>query len=394
MQKITVVGAGLAGLTAAIAAAEGGAEVVLREAHRDLGGRARATAGPYIAHEGPHAFYCDGPHWSWLADRDLLGPVARVSLREVRTARLRRHGRLRALPPAELTRMLVHRRLRAPVDESFHEWAGARFGASAARAAANAMGVATYDHDPGRLSAAFVWNLLLRVSAPRPLAVRFVLGGWPRLVERMRHRAEQLGVEIRPGSRVTALPEPPVIVATQLEAAGTLLGDPTLSWESGRCLLLDLGLRSRPGDPFGILDLDEAGYVQRTSGPDPSVAPAGHSLLQATMPLQPGEARVDAMVRLERLLDLGYPGWRERVEWRREAVASGRSGALDLPGRSWRDRPAVERGGGVFLAGDLVAAPGIRAEVSINSGVLAAAAALRAAGVRERGLRAVGRATG
>jgi FAD dependent oxidoreductase len=385
MQKITVVGAGLAGLVAAIAAAEGGAEVVLHEAHREVGGRARATAGRYVAQEGPHVFYADGPHWSWLVERDLVGPVARLSLREGRTARLRRHGRLRALPPAELTRMLMHRRLRAPVDESFGEWAGARFGASAAEAAAGAIGVVTYDHDPGRLSAAFVWDLLLRVSAPRPPAVRFVLGGWPRLVERLRHRAEQLGVEVRTGSRVTALPDPPVIVATQLEAARTLLGDSTLSWESGRCLLLDLGLRARSGDPFAILDLDEAGFVERSSGPDPSVAPAGHSLLQACMPLRPDEPRAAVLTRLERLLDLGYPDWRGRVDWRREAVAAGRSGALDLPGRTWRDRPAVERGGAVFLAGDLVAAPGMRGEVSINSGLLAAGAALRATGRRAAG---------
>jgi hypothetical protein len=58
--------------------------------------------------------------------------------------------------------------------------------------------------------------------------------------------------------------------------------------------------------------------------------------------------------------------------WRRTGFAAGRSGALDLPGSTWRDRPAIDRGGGVFLAGDLVAAPGVRAEVSINSALHAA----------------------
>ena len=159
--------------------------------------------------------------------------------------------------------------------------------------------------------------------------------------------------------------------------------------------LREVGLRDtivgrRPGDPFGIFDLDEAGYVVRPSGPDPSVAPAGHSLLQATMPMRPGEPRAAAMARLERFLELGYPGWRDRVDWRREAVATGRSGALDLPGRTWRDRPAVERGGGVFLAGDLVAAPGMRAEVSINSGLLAARAALEHVGLGPTGSRSTG----
>jgi phytoene dehydrogenase-like protein len=377
MQKITVIGAGLAGLTAAIAAAEGGAQVVVHEAHREIGGRARATPPPYIAHEGGHAFYADGPHWTWLTERDLVGPTVGLSMREGRALRLRWHGGLRRLPPAELTRVLLHRRLRAPVDEDFHSWAGARFGAAAARTAANALGVVTYDHDPGRLSAAFVWDLLLRVSAPQRPVVRYVIGGWPRLIERMRARAAWLGVRIETGSRVHELPDPPVIVATQLEAAGRLLGQPDLSWESGRTALLDLGLRAHPDDLFAIFDLDEAGVVARLSGPDPTLAPEGHSLLQAMMPLRPGEPRDAATARLEALVDLGFPAWRERVEWRRDAVAAGRSGALDLPGRTWRDRPAVERGGGVFLAGDLVAAPGMRGEVSINSGLLAAGAALR-----------------
>jgi hypothetical protein len=146
-------------------------------------------------------------------------------------------------------------------------------------------------------------------------------------------------------------------------------------------VLLDLGLRARPDDLFNVLDLDEAGYVARFSGRDPSVAPAGHALLQATMPVRPGESRAAALDRLERFVELGYPGWPDRVEWRRDGLAAGRSGALDLPGRTWRDRPAIDRGNGVYLAGDMVAAPGIRGEVSINSGLRAARAALEHAGL-------------
>ena len=49
MSEITVIGGGLAGLTAAITSAECGAEVRLFEAHQELGGRARSTDGPYKA---------------------------------------------------------------------------------------------------------------------------------------------------------------------------------------------------------------------------------------------------------------------------------------------------------------------------------------------------------
>ena len=387
MSQITIIGGGLAGLTAAVACAEAGAEVVVHEAHATLGGRARTTDAPWVAHEGPHAFYADGPHWHWLVERDLVGPLAPLPLREVRGAWFHRGGRLRRTPPASLLPMLAHRRRRAPVDVDFHTWAGALHGEEAARAAAGLLGVVTFDADPGRLSAAFVWDLLLRFTAARAPAVRWPVGGWPSVVERLAARARELGVRIETSSRVDVLPEPPVIVATQLESARALLGD-GLAWESGRCVLLDVGLVARRDDAFLVVDLDDAGFVERATGVDASLAPAGHALVQADMPLKRGEPRDVALSRLEHLLDLGFPRWRERVVWRRTGFAAGRSGALDLPGSTWRDRPAIDRGGGIFLAGDLVAAPGVRAEVSINSALQAArlaTVAVRHASAARRG---------
>jgi hypothetical protein len=61
-----------------------------------------------------------------------------------------------------------------------------------------------------------------------------------------------------------------------------------------------------------------------------------------------------------------------------------RSGALDPPGATWRDRPAIDRGGGVFVAGDMVAAPGLLSEVAWASAVEAAG---RAVDALERGRR-------
>lgn len=385
MAEITIIGGGLAGLTAAVACAETGADVVLHEAHATLGGRARTAEPPWLAHEGAHVFYADGPHWRWLVERELVGEVRTLPLREVRRIWLHRGGRLRRTPPAALLPLLAHRRRRAPVDLDFHSWATALHGEQAARAAAALLGVVTYDADPGRLSAAFVWDLLRRVTAPRASAVRWPVGGWPSVIDRLAGRARQLGVRIETSSRVEALPEPPVIVATQLESARSLLQDGTLSWESGRCVLLDVGLVEAPRDAFLVVDLDDAGFVECVTAVDTTAAPAGHALVQADMPLKPGEPRTVALARLEHLLDLGFPRWRERVVWRRTGVAAGRSGALDLPGSTWRDRPAVDRGGGVFLAGDLVAAPGMRGEISINSALHAArlaTAAHRGAPVR------------
>jgi hypothetical protein len=372
MPEITIIGGGLAGLTAAVACAEAGADVVVHEAHATLGGRARTSESPWLAQEGPHAFYTDGPHWRWLVERDLVGPAAGFPLREIRGTWFHRGGRLRRTPPADLLTLLAHRRRRAPVDVDFRTWVAALHGEEAARTAANLLGVITFDPDPGRLSAAFAWNLLLRVTAPGRPIVRWPVGGWPSVVDRLARRARELGVRIATSSRVDALPGGPVVVATQLESARSLLGDDSLTWESGRCVMLDVGLVPDRGDAFFIADIDDSGLVERVTGVDATLAPAGHALVQADMPLKQGEPRDTAYARLEHLLDLGLPQWRERAVWRRRGVADGRSGALDLPGCTWRDRPAVDRGDGVFLVGDLVAAPGFRAEVSINSALHAA----------------------
>src|SRR5918997_375441 len=100
MTRITIVGAGLAGLTAAIACAEAGADVVVHEAHAVPGGRARATAPPYVAQEGPHVFYADTPSWRWLVQRDLVGRATTLGLALVRDTRIHHGGPLPPPPPA------------------------------------------------------------------------------------------------------------------------------------------------------------------------------------------------------------------------------------------------------------------------------------------------------
>src|SRR5205807_4024991 len=110
---------------------------------------------------------------------------------------------------------------------------------------------------------------------------------------------------------------------------------------------------------------------------DPSLAPEDEQLVQAQMPVRPDERTEDAASRLEQLLDASFEHWRNRTTWRRRQVMDGRSGALDLPGTSWRDRPAIDRGNGVFLCGDQVAAPGCLSEVSFASAIEAATLAVK-----------------
>jgi hypothetical protein len=96
------------------------------------------------------------------------------------------------------------------------------------------------------------------------------------------------------------------------------------------------------------------------------------------MPLRPGDHGDDASARLERLLDESLPNWRTRQTWRRRQLMDERTGALDPSGTTWRERPAVDRGGGVFIAGDMVAAPGRLSEVAWASAITAGRGALAA----------------
>lgn len=382
MQRITVVGGGFAGLTAAIAAAEAGAEVTVYEAHRTLGGRARTAEGPYRTNEGPHALYRRGPHWAWLGRRGLTGPLAPLPPLEAARLRLRHRGALRRVPPPSMLRLLRPGLPAAPVDLDFLTWATRVAGPEGARAAAHYSAVALFHHDPGALSAAFVHERLRRATRLPPEA-RYPRGGWGGVVDRMATRAWNLGVRLETLTRVDTLPtDTPVVVATSLAAARRLLKDDSLTWPGGRTALIDLAVRTRRGDAFVVSDLDAPGWLERFTAQDRTLAPAGEQLIQGQIPIGPNETRADGVARAEHLLDLGFPGWRDRLTWRRDAVSSGRTGAVDPPGTSWRDRPAIDRGDGVYLAGDQVAAPGVLSEVSFTSALTAVTAALGHGGGR------------
>ncbi|MEU0504367.1 NAD(P)-binding protein [Nocardia sp. NPDC005998] len=376
---ITVIGGGLAGLTAAIACAETGVPVRLYEAHHTLGGRGRAKAAPYVAHDGPHVFYADGPHYTWLKTRGFIGDLGWPSVTDAARIGFRVDGRLRRLPPLAMLRAQPHPRLVAPVDRSFRDWASERWGADTADQVANAISVTTYDADTGRLSAAFVWDLFQRVFGVRIPSIRWVYGGWQRVIDRMETRATELGIGIETGARVDQLPtDGPVVVATNLPAARKLLGDDSLTWTSGHCALLDIAVTTAKSDRNVVFDLDEGGFHESYTMQDDTIAPSGESLFQLQMPIRTGESNADAHTRLQDFADLVVPGRHDRTKFTRTATAKGRTGAIDLPGQTWRDRPAIDRGDNIYLAGDMVAAPGMRGEISINSAVHAAREAVAA----------------
>jgi phytoene dehydrogenase-like protein len=365
---ITIVGGGLGGLTAAICCAEARLDVRLHEAHEEVGGRARSTGGPYKANLGPHVLYKDGPFWNWLKQRKILPAYAGLPLGGLR---FRWQGDIRRIPPlGTLPSVLRLRGREAPADRDFRSWAASHTDERTAEMMSAAAGVYTFHHDPGELSAAFIWSHTVRVLLSPPPTARYLIGGWSSLVGMLERRARELGVKIETGSSVDSLPSPPVIVATELRQAQAFLGQ-ELAWPSGHAVCVDLGLTSRRGDPFVVSDLDEAGWIERYTAPDPSLAPEGEQLIQAQIPVRPGETTESAGARLDQLLDASLPERRERETWHRRQVMNGRTGALDMPRTTWRDRPAIDRGDGVYLVGDMVAAPGLLSEVSWASAVQA-----------------------
>lgn len=362
---VTVVGAGVTGLTAAIEAAERGWFVRVAEAHAEVGGRGRSLKSRFKANAGPHAIYVDGPWWAWLEQRGLTPPI----LAAPRNAGLYRiAGRLGPWPE-ELGQAISALPAQAPSNESFRDWLLKHTEARLAQMIIGLAFISTFDHDPGRLSAAFARERLRRSLAR---GERYVAGGWSTLVGLLADRAASAGVQIQTRTRVPAIPPRTAILATSLAAARRLSGDESLVWPSARVATFDLALRAETGPGwFRVIDLDDRIYGARYSLVDPTLAPPGYELIQIAAACAPAERKADAESRVRRLLDQSWPGWQASVQWHRSSLRVDSTGAIDLPGTTWRERPQINRGQRLKIATDQSAAPGLLAEIGVAAAIMA-----------------------
>jgi phytoene dehydrogenase-like protein len=387
--KGIVIGGGPAGLVAAARLAEGGVETTLLEGASHLGGRAASEwRDGFFLNQGPHALYVGGPAMRELkalgVELEWWNPVSPSSV-------FPRGGRARRSPGGVLGMAPLLRQIyRRPVSElaqlSTGEWLRQTLRSEKARATAAAfVRVTTFVADHDSLSADVAATQLKIALWP---GVRYLDGGWQALVDALAARANDAGATVRTraavrlvhqeaGGWTVALDEETLhadvlVVATGgPEDVAKLLGDkaPAAPGPAAEVSTLDLGLKRLPRRSRRFaLGVDQPAYLSRHSAPDHR---DGTLLSLASYAREPRPA-------LEDLADTVQPGWRDQVTLERflprmvpiTAIATAQTGGL-------AGRPAVDRGEGLYLAGDWVGPEGWLVDAAIASGSAAAAAALR-----------------
>lgn len=285
--------------------------------------------------------------------------------------------------------LLKHAYRRSPEELaglSTAEWIRQTLRSEKARAAAAALvRVTTFVADQGNLSADVAATQIKIGLWP---GVRYLEGGWQSLVDALAAKAEGTGATLRTRAAVRLLHQEAggwtvaldevtlhadvlVLAAGGPEDVAKLLGEkaPTAPGPAAEISTFDLGLRRLPRRSRRFaLGVDKPTYLSRHSPPDQR---DGILLSLASYTREPRQ-------NLEELADLVQPGWREQVTLERflprmvpvTAIATPGSGGLG-------GRPAVDRGEGLYLAGDWIGPEGWLVDAAIASGAAAAAAALR-----------------
>jgi phytoene dehydrogenase-like protein len=285
-----------------------------------------------------------------------------------------------------LLRPILRQRPEELAGLSTDEWLQQTLRSESARAAAAALvRVTTFVADQASLSAEVAAAQLRLGLVP---GVRYLKGGWQSLVDALVAKAEEAGASLRTRAAVRVLHQEAggwtvaldeetlhadvlVIAAGGPDAVAKLLGErtPPAPGPAVELSVLDLGLRSLPRRTRRFaLGIDAPTYLSRHSPPDHR---DGVLLSLASYAREPREV-------LEAMADTVQPGWRERLAFDRflprmvavSAIASPDSGGL-------AGRPTVDRGEGLYLAGDWVGAEGWLVDAAISSGAAVAAAALR-----------------
>jgi phytoene dehydrogenase-like protein len=403
---VVVVGAGLAGLTAATHAARSGARVTVLESSAGPGGRARTERRNGVSlNLGPHALYeggsgmsvlrelaIDPPGWRpnatgpavWRGSEGRLPfdarSVATTKLLSVRSrvAFARFHTQLERFDARELDSTTVA------------EFLDEQIGTERADLRAVVEGIirlGLYANAPELLSAGAAIDQLVSAGS----GVRYLHGGWGSMVDSLASAARLARAEVRTATQVAAI-EPQhdgwtvveaggrcwsasavIVAGLSPEAAERLVGrEPgTLRAAAGppaRAACLDLVLASPPNVTFA-LDLDHHGYYSlHAPVADPSSAdPALVSLARYRRPDEIADADRDRATLRAFARRMGVETTLAERYLHDMVVTHGiplatRGGLAGRPRVDALDAP------GLLLAGDWVGPTGLLADAALSSG--------------------------
>lgn len=415
---VLVMGAGLAGLTAAAVAARAGARVMVLDARREVGGRARSEqVDGFTVNEGSHALYRTGPASTVLRDLgivpqgriptqrggawlvgDQLVPWRRTSAIGGMAAGLRT---ARALTSARLARGAEGRSLTDWLDEHVPD--------EARPLAEMLVRTTTYTADLASLDAAAALAQM-RLGAR---GVKYLHGGWQSIVNALRHRAIHLGADLYLGkAEHLEQVSDGLVVATsdgasvEARAVISATGGPTqldsmlgggsataARWSEQarpiRAACLDVGLSTLPRPArTSTYALDRPLYLVDHAA-TARIAPDGGGVFHGLWYEPDLTSGVDPIAELERAMDVTQPGWRDQVivERRRQQVVVAHDRLRSESPGALRPRVKVGDLESVYVAGDWVAGHGALADAAVGTGHeagMAAAEAVRANPRRHR----------
>jgi phytoene dehydrogenase-like protein len=411
---VAVIGAGIAGLCAAIAATDGGARVVVLDAHAAGGRAATLEREGFHLNLGPHGLYRGGHLTALLTGRGaalpggtpdsatigvlLDGKVHRVVMGPIGLIRnpvLRPRSRIRL---ASLFARLPNLDTAGLEGRSVADWLSdepddlRQFMEMFVR-------LSSYTDAPDQFDAgAAVTQLKVAMKG-----VLYVDGGWSRLIDALRRLATDAGatvvahaevdtvscdptaggrVEVQFGSR-RLVASAVVVAAGGPDVATRLTGSVVRARQAltppvaASCL--DLGLRQAHAGL--VLGMDQPVYLS-PHAPLADLAPAGHGLVSLLRYLAPGEAVGEATTARSALRELARVAGisDDDVLFERplhRVVVT--HGAPTAAGGGLPGRPPIHALGlpAVFLAGDWVGSTGLLADASSASGQQAGQAAAR-----------------
>jgi phytoene dehydrogenase-like protein len=419
---VVVVGAGLAGLTAAATAAASGASTLVVEAHQP-GGRARTDQrGAYRFNRGAHALYRGGAAEAVLgrlgvtvagSDPPAKGARGRfgdrVDLLPGSLLTLARSRLVRARSKPALARMLAginHWRPEEVAGLTIGQWLDGFDLPDDARAFARLLvRLTTYLHDEDTASADVPATQIPLGFGP---GVQYVHGGWSSLVDGLAGAARRHGAVVQAGAAARAVvaggdgftvcgpgldaeATSVVLAAGPPKASASLLEQPPAAWTQlgpeVEAACLDLGLTHTLPHPI-FLGIDRPIYLIDHAASAKGLAPEGAGLVHVLRYLGLGEDTTGEALRAEmeehaRAAGIEPHAIVEQRFLRRMTIA----GAAPTPaGGGLAGRPTLDSSGvdGLYVAGDWVGPVGWLADAVFASGEAAGAAAARRAALAGR----------